>query len=153
MRAWKLTEQPIQKDYQLNIERRPEYLLIRVSGQNSPATVLQYLQDVRDECTRQDCFRVLIDEQLDGPRLDISEVFSIASEGAMSAMGIFQAIAYVDPKMGTAGDFAEDVAVNRGMPVRTFATIDEAECWILGQSEGAAEKTLFEDHNSRKPLS
>jgi hypothetical protein len=47
------------------------------------------------------------------------------------AVGVFQAIAYVDVNAG--GDmmkFAENVALNRGIPVRLFATVAEAEKWI-----------------------
>lgn len=74
-----------------------------------------YLQDVVAACQERDCFRVLIDEQLDGDRLDTLEIFSLTSEGAMRSLGIFQAIAYVDPLMGAMAKFAETVAVNRGM--------------------------------------
>ena len=144
-----LTDQQPPKDYQLHVERRPDFLLVRVTGTNSAETVMQYLQDVYDECHRQDCFRVLIDEQLAGPRLDVSEVYSIASDGSMSAMGVYQAIAYVDQSMGEIRDFLENVAVNRGLPIRTFGSVEAAESWLSGQTEGSDEKTLFEEHNSR----
>jgi hypothetical protein len=137
------------KTYQLEFERRSDYLLVRVTGQNTAETVAQYLQDLKAECHKHQCFRVLIDEQLEGKRLDIGEVFAIASDGAMDAMGLFQAIAYVEPKMGEMGDFAENAAVNRGMPVRMFATVAEADEWLTGQPEGSGEKTLFEEHNAR----
>lgn len=137
------------KAYRLEFERRSNYLLVRVTGHNSAETVGQYLQDLKDECQKQQCFRVLIDEQLAGERLDVGEVFAIASDGAMDSMGLFQAIAYVEPKMGEMGGFAENIAVNRGMPVRMFATVEEADQWLTGQSEGSGEKTIFEEHNAR----
>ena len=94
---------------------------------------------------------MLIDEKLDGPRLDFSDVFSVASEGAMRAMGIFQAIAYVEPEMGDMGEFAETVAVNRGMPVRIFANVPDAERWLLRQTDSAAENAIFEEYNTQNP--
>jgi hypothetical protein len=137
------------KSFQLHSELRSGYLYARVTGQNSAETVQHYMQDIVAECQNQQCFRVLIDEQLDGPRLDAIEIFSIASDGAMNTLGVFQAIAYVDPHMGDMADFAETVAVNRGMPVKSFSTIAEAEDWLLRQDEGSSEKDIFEDHNSR----
>lgn len=120
-------------DYQLTFEQHPEYLHATVTGTNDQESVMQYLRDIRAECKRLDCFRVLIDERLEGPRLAVDEVFTIASEGAMDAMGIFEAIAYVDPLMGQTADFAETVAVNRGMPVRFFDSVEAARGWLLEQ--------------------
>lgn len=70
----------------------------------------------------------------------------------MRSLGIFQAIAYVDPLMGEMAKFAESVAVNRGMPVKAFASVAAAEQWLLTQNDGADEKDLFEEHNSRDPF-
>ena len=70
----------------------------------------------------------------------------------MNALGIFQAIAYVDPRMGDMAKFAETVAVNRGLPVKSFSSIVDAEHWLLKQNSGTEEKKLFEDHNSRDPF-
>jgi hypothetical protein len=58
-------------------------------------------------------------------------VFGIASSGGTDAATGFDAIACVD--VNAEGDlikFAEDVAVNRSVPVRTFATVAEAEQWL-----------------------
>ena len=139
-------------NYELEIEQRADYLFIRVTGQNSTETVQSYMQDIKLACQQRDCFRVLIDEQLDGERLDTLEIFSLTSEGAMRALGIFQAIAYVDPHMGEMATFAETVAVNRGMPFKSFSSVAAAERWLLRQNEGADERDIFEDHNSSNPF-
>lgn len=45
---------------------------------------------------------------------------------------MLQALAFVDVNaQGELMRFAEDVAVNRGMPVRVFPTIAAAEAWLL----------------------
>jgi hypothetical protein len=36
--------------------------------------------------------------------------------------------------------FAETVAVNRGMPVRVFVSVAEAEKWLLSEVSGAARR-------------
>ena len=70
----------------------------------------------------------------------------------MRSLGIFQAIVFVDSLMGEMAKFAETVAVNRGMPVKAFTSVDAAEQWLLTQRDGANEKNLFEEHNSRDPF-
>ena len=82
-------------------------------------------------------FRVsylLIEERLDGPRLNTMDVFSIASDEGRKALGTMKAIAYVDINAeGTLMKFAETVAIKRSLPVRIFATIAEAEGWLMGK--------------------
>ena len=95
---------------------------------------------MREECLRRHRTRVLIVEKLDGPRLDVMDVFSIASEGSLNALGEFDAMAYVDPRMGAMGEFAETVAVNRGMPVAFFNNVGQAERWLLEQKPGPGQQ-------------
>jgi len=117
-------------NYNVNFEKRSDYLHAIVTGENSLETVAQYFQDIRDECSRQDCFRVLIEERLEGPRLSAMDIFSIVSEGSMRALGEFEALAYVDEQMGEMGAFAETIAINRGMPLAVFDSVAKAEEWI-----------------------
>ena len=78
------------------------------------------------------CSRLLIEERLEGPRLDTLEVFGIASEESGRVFGVLRAIAYVDINAeGDLMEFAENVAVNRGLPVRTFSTLAEAHKWLI----------------------
>jgi len=129
--------------YQLSFERHSRFIHATVTGPNGRNTVKRYLEDIRRECVRQDCYRVLIEERLEGPRLPTIDVFAIASEGAMNALGIFHAIAYVDERMGDMAEFAETVAVNRGMPVRAFSSVKQAKNWLCAQQEGAREQDIF----------
>ena len=118
--------------YTLTIKRKPTYLHAIVTGTNSRDNVANYLQEIMRECTSQKCFRVLIEERLEGPRLGVLDVFEIASRGSKNSLGKLRAIAYVDVHAeGGLMEFAETVAMNRAMPVRVFSTVAEAEEWIL----------------------
>ena len=118
--------------YRLTIAQKPKYLHVIVSGQNSRENVLRYLEETLRECTARNCFRVLIEERLDGPRLGTLDVFQIASEGSSKARGILKAIAYVDVNAeGGLMPFAETVAVNRMLPVVVFSSVADAEKWLL----------------------
>ena len=117
--------------YHVSLEQKPGYLHAVVTGENSAENVAAYYRDVLQACREHQCYRVLVEERLEGPRLKMMDVFRIASEGSAAAAGIIQALAYVDVNAeGDLMQFAETVGVNRGIPVRLFATVDEAEQWI-----------------------
>ncbi len=123
----------------------PDYIAATITGTNSRTAVAQYLQEVLAESVRQDCFRVLIDERLEGPRLDVMEVFAVVSEGSMKALGRFEAMAYVDEQMGDMASFAETVAINRGMPIAVFDNLEDARAWLSRQKPGADEQNIFRE--------
>lgn len=118
--------------YQLTFNHKPHYLHAKVTGDNSVDTVKQYLEEILQTCIKNNCRYVLIEEQLDGPRLDTLEVFEVASEKSEQSMGCFKAIAYVDVNANNTDmmRFAETVAVNRGLPARVFSTVPDAEQWL-----------------------
>ena len=121
--------------YELNIQPRGEYLHAIVSGDNTRDNVARYLHELRRECISRNCARLLIEERLAGARLPLVDVFQVVVEESERAAGLFQAIAYVDVNAG--GDlmkFAESLAVERGIPVRLFATVAEAERWLTRAS-------------------
>jgi len=124
--------------YKLKITPKPTYLHVVVTGPNKPDTVKRYVEGVRRQCQAQKCFRVLIEERLEGPRLGTMDVFQLTSEESSRSQGFFEALAYVDVNaQGDLMKFAETVAVNRGVPMAVFATVGEAEQWLLGRASGA----------------
>jgi len=121
--------------YTITFHRRQLYLHATVVGQNSKENVAAYLEEVRLECIDSGVAHVLIEERLVGPRLGPADVFDIAAAGSSRTGGVFQAIAYVDVNAdGAMMKFAETVAVNRGLPVRLFSTVLDAEQWLLDRT-------------------
>jgi hypothetical protein len=121
--------------YQLKIGQKPGYLHFTVTGRNSPDVVKSYMQEVIQEVTARRCPRVLIEENLEGPRLGTMEVFTMVTAGARRYHGVLEALAFVDLNAeGGVMRFAEDVAVNRGIPVRVFRNVEGAEKWLLSRS-------------------
>lgn len=117
--------------YQLKIEQKPGFLHAVATGRNTRENVQRYLQDVLRECLARGCGRVLIEERLEGPRLATGDVFDIVAEGAARGGTTLSAIAYVDVnEQGPLMKLAEDVAVDRGVRVRVFGTVADAERWL-----------------------
>ena len=133
--------------YEISFEQKSDYLHVSVTGKNSKENVVAYLADMRKECRKRDCFRVLIEEQLEGERLNAMEVFTIASEGSMNALGEYEVIAYVDVNAGDLLGFTETIAVNRGMPIAVFSSVEDARQWLRHQISGGDEQNIFaRDH-------
>jgi hypothetical protein len=137
--------------FQLTIDQKPTYLHAIITGRNSKENVTRYLEGILHECTTRGCTRVLIEERLEGPRLGTLDVFTIASEGASQTRGRLDMIAYVDVyAQGDLMQFAENVAVNRGLHVTVFSTVADAENWLLGVDRGGTE--LPAPPEAEKPL-
>jgi hypothetical protein len=118
--------------YQLRVVQKSGYLHAVVTGENSKDNVAAYLAELRGECIARGCFRVLIEEHLEGPRLRTIDVFEVIFKGSKQALGLYTAIAFVD--VNAAGDlmqFAQTAAVNRGIPVSLFSNVADAEKWLL----------------------
>jgi hypothetical protein len=114
---------------------KPEYLHAFVTGTNDKETVSGYLEELARESIQRGYRRVLIEEQLAGQRMSMAEVFEIAMQASDRARGHFRAIAFVDRNpRGDLVEFAETVAVNRGIPIKAFPSVREAEEWLLEQA-------------------
>jgi hypothetical protein len=119
--------------YTLHVEPRNTYLYITVTGENSLDTVSHYLAEIHDWCLLHDCPNVLLVENLSGPGLRTSSIYELVSAKSAQAARVVGRMAYVD--INPAHDleemkFAENVAVNRGITVRVFATVQEAQAWL-----------------------
>ncbi len=127
--------------YQLTIEEKPSYLHAKVTGTHNAENIRRFLEEVHEECARRHCTAVLLEMNLAGPSLDTASIFDVVSERSAQGM-MFKRMAYVDAsaerdprKM----EFAETVAVNRGVKVRLFHSVADAERWMLGTAGGAQE--------------
>ena len=120
--------------YEINFDHRSTYLYARIVGMNKREVILSYMQDIVAECAKADCFNVLVHECLEGPRLEMLDLFETVSDTCKVVFGEFDAIAYVDEKMGDLRHFGETVAFNRGMPIAAFSDVDSATTWIMAQA-------------------
>jgi hypothetical protein len=120
--------------YELKIIEKTGYLHFVVTGENTKDNIVHYVDDINRECTARDCFLVLIEERLDGPRLSIMDLFEIIQDITTRARGMYKAIVYVDINAeGDSMKFAEDACVNRALPLAIFPTVPEAEEWIVSR--------------------
>ena len=121
--------------YSLSADPKEGYLHIRVKGENNPATARRYIKDIIAVCTAEGCPNVLIEEDLVGPRLGVGDIFAIISEKTEAVRPVIRLMAFVDVNATSPTNmkFGEDVAVNRGVTVRVFDAVPEAEKWLRKQ--------------------
>lgn len=121
--------------FDMALAENPGYLHAVVTGKNTLENVMAYMKQLHETCVARGISRVLIEERLTGRRLETWDVYQIAAQGSAQGAGRFDAIAYVDVNAsGELMNFAETVAVNRGVPIRVFASVAEAEAWLQPKS-------------------
>jgi hypothetical protein len=117
--------------YTLTVESKGSYLHAIVEGTNTPDTVRAYFAAIREACVQRDCYRVLVEEHLEGPRFPPEVLLPLMAEVAGMAGATFEALAYVDVMAVT--DMVLRLAsqvVEPGAAVGVFDTVAEAEAWI-----------------------
>jgi len=122
--------------YDMKVIREDDYLHVVVTGDNTPADVVGYLDAIRKTCAEQDLCRVLIEENLTGPPFGTTEVYDVVSASSVGVAPNVRSIAFVDvnPEHNFASmEFAETVAVNRGVNVKVFRDVPSAREWIRRQ--------------------
>src|SRR4030095_13782224 len=128
--------------YQVTVEEKLGYAHFRITGTNSPDSVRGYLEDVFQTSIQNKYSAILVEENLQGPGLGLFALFAILREGSARKFDELRRIAYIDVNLEhSQADmaFAETAAVNRGMNVRLFATVSEAERWLT-RSGGSVEE-------------
>jgi hypothetical protein len=118
----------------LSLKKKEHYLHVTVTGDNTPEDVREYLAEVVERCSELGYRMVLIEENLQGRRLGTMSVFTLVAERSARVGPLLRRVAYVDVNPASDMDsmrFAETVAVNRGVNLRVFATVPDAEKWLL----------------------
>ena len=120
------------KSYKLTLTQKFGYVHAVATGENSVENMKGYLEDLVRECAARGDRRVLVEERFVGPRLGMVDIFDLASSISDRARGLFEAIAYVDinAESDLNAKFGENVAVNRGLRVRVFRTVEDAASWL-----------------------
>lgn len=117
--------------YTLSVEKQGSYLHAVVRGTNDRETVIGYFTELRKVCAKRDCYRILIEERLEGPRFPPEVLLPLMAEVVAMAGPTFEAVAYVDVMAVTDNvlRLASQVA-QPGARVGVFDTVEQAEAWL-----------------------
>lgn len=120
--------------YTISITYNQQYLHAVVEGKNTTKNVELYLTGIQKAVEQYKCKKVLIEERLIGPGLDIFDVFEIIRAQARYARDNKLILAYIDLNKDhhrTTVAFGENLANILGVNVKVFAGADEAEGWLM----------------------
>lgn len=130
--------------YTLTLESRPGYLHAHVTGSNDMQTVLDYTQEIHTACVQRNASAVLIEENLSGPCIPLSAVLQIIEQRVPQARKLLKRIALIDlnPEHDASRmEYAGDVAFQRGVNLRLFASVAAAARWLQEQPGPGANAT------------
>ena len=102
---------------------------MKISGEYDKRDFLAYLPIIKDECKKEDIYKVLFDAlELKGTDVPIMDRFYVG-EAIATALGneIILAVAWPGKDINK---LCENVAVNRGSRICVHASIDAAEKWL-----------------------
>jgi len=123
-------------EYAFSSELTDGFVHVRVRGNSDVATTARYMEDMFHACKKHGCTHLLIEENLEGERLSMGDIFQVIAEKIDEIRPTIRVAAFVDvsdrPSVANM-DFAEDVIVNRGITVTWFRSVKEAAEWLRGQ--------------------
>lgn len=114
-----------------HIQVEGDLLRVTASGfDESLVEVLEYGQAVLAAAITHQCPRVLCDERALEYRLSTLDTYELADVIAGLAPKVARIAVVCDPEGVADADFFENVAVNRGLMVKAFKTLDAAQDWL-----------------------
>jgi hypothetical protein len=109
----------------LRFESRPDHLLVLAAGEFDHVAAKQGLSSVIKECNVQGLSRILVDGRGITTLVSIADRFDIATQLATESQGALRmAVVVAAANMFT--KTLEDAAANRGTPLRTTDSMQEA---------------------------
>jgi len=117
--------------YTLQVEPRSDYLYFQVEGDASYETAMGFWREIGRKCKNLRYKKLLIEENLEGQISD-AEVFWITARFREFGF-IGKKIAFIDryANHDDGNGFFQLAASNRGIFMRIFKDVDEAEKWII----------------------
>ena len=118
--------------YHLTVERKPTYLHVIGTGSFTEENARRFLVEAHRASVELNCGSLLLDVRFTGPSMNLGSVYSIISERSPDG-SMLDRIAYVDANpahVAEVAEFAALVAMNRGVNVRLFSSVSEAERWL-----------------------
>jgi hypothetical protein len=119
--------------YRISFVQKKEYLHARIDAESTVENVFDSLNEIKQTCLEQKYRKVLIEDNFTGPTISTLDIFTIINQIGPDVSPDIQKVAFVDVNRRhdpEALHFAETVAVNRGVNLRSFNDIKLAEEWL-----------------------
>jgi len=128
--------------YTLRIEQKKGYLHARITGENTPEVTRAYVVELIEACRKAKCPAVLIEENLEGPRMGMGELYSIVHDLHAEFRAAIHVAAFVDVNSersdASTGSRSTALAASRATTSPTAATTTSSA--RTGASDGSVPR-------------
>ena len=114
----------------LSIVDKDSYLLVEFFGEFSVEAGKKCVDRMTEACEEHDRSSVLLDCRRMTGEMSVMARFQVTEYGATKRLQIRRIALLNREEVLLPDNFVENVAVNRGMNLRSFTEFDEAEFWI-----------------------
>ena len=119
--------------YEIMFERRPQYLYARITADSIDRDMaLRYLRELADKCAEFHANRVMLERNVPAMLCDVDNYLIVQEIGRIFGP---MRCAVINPHVFNDDTvaFGSLVGENRNLPWRSFATVEEAEAWLLSK--------------------
>lgn len=117
--------------YQLTVLEKPSYLHFIITGDATVEDALGYMAEGVEICKAKNCFRVLVEDRLEGEPMGMMDMIPLSRGAAGKALGVVEQVAMVDNiSGGPLNKFAAQVASTLGINIRICDSVEEADKWL-----------------------
>lgn len=128
--------------YRINIKENQEYILVDQYGEVNVDEVDEIRDSIFKLVADSGLSRVLVDVRSVTNDLSVTDSFNITLDHVNypTAFPKPRAALITRPDQQESAKFIENVAVNRGLPIRAFTDLEQGLKWLLMSVPGAREK-------------
>jgi len=120
-------------EHEITVSQKPNYLHIKLTGKNNPLSIAGYIEEMIQISKQHNSSMLLIEGNLRGLSLNFLDIYHIVSDTIRKRLDPIRTVAYVNGNPNRSAQnskFAETVASNRGLMLKIFTNIAEAESWL-----------------------
>lgn len=116
---------------QYKFTTKDDILIVETSGEDDGLQeVLDYAEAIIEEGIRQNCTKIICDERKLIYRLSMSDTFELAKNTSLAAPKIVSTAIITLPEFKEIIEFWETVALNRGLNIKVFFSLEDALNWL-----------------------
>lgn len=119
--------------YELSFNEEPDFLSVNVTGTRTHKAAVALAWDVLSACKERTASKVLVDLQQMTGQLDRVDAYDLAAVEfpKIQKTGVLTKMAVVDLEDSMERlKFFETVAVNRGVNMKIFSSVEKAAAWL-----------------------
>lgn len=118
---------------QLQIEEKPDYLEARFTGAGAAEETWRQFDEIAERCKRANKNKLLLDFTEASGEVSLADRYFLGDKAQILSRRRLKVATVATRRQIDPQKFAELVARNRGVDLRAFTNVEDAEEWLLEQ--------------------